>query len=1089
MSIPFKLEDVVANAELRGFCRIDAIKLASVAFHQLQHLQHIAPTGQRVTAADVAEALKLRASKEAERASREEADLQALGIVVSDAAVLGNQVMEDAQDITDYIMEDRHGQVLEEKVSVEKDHLNGVSNKKFKFMPDGLDKFFGGTTPYNPENDMNKLSLKHTSHDIITALCQHVEIAVEIGKHLRPRDVLNLYSVSRSFNEAISSHMFSSIKAWVSLNAPDAGRIFNFRLYRRHLIPDPSGRTWVGQDPSAQSLIPSHQRNDARLIPGIKYLQLVLGRVRCCREIIAILARNGHRLPKGMLATLVRLWLLMEVSTTAQRQALLHSQEIWTERDLFNVQFFLVKLGMHFIDPVFGPASTELVNLMMGQKGLYPLWQLLMCNKYTELSDFLELKVRYDYQISPTHWTQDIANTEIFGVPCHEVGIVHCEGWGEGIRHLARPDELIPMEAVTRGLELDKHLMDMVVWGYIDFSTGENLVPTEEEMYISDDENVLKHVDTRHHWKRKHTLKKRWNTLTPQQQQEIIDDDEDERLRSMAWCGDSDSEDGEEEEEEEEDECSTASYSLDDEIRRGVRLRPYVRGNPSGVPALDDNQAWIEFVNSSLLGMGADLGIEGDQTLSSMAHETHGEEELFGVFNWTKWTVNGDEPLDRASDGGVNEDDDDEEGIQEDEDETEEEAEEVETDDAETEGEEGGDLDIDDADVLHLQGQIHLPILYPPNNHQMQFGYQPFGFGIPHGNQLPGYAQQPEANHANQGWLVPQTYAIATQHPLVQHPVLQYPMAQPPPPGMLSLGDASQQGANLQGVMYPGPAPQQLVLQLQAAQNQGLGQHQGVPQHQGGNIQGAQHQAPAQQQTPAEPQGLTYPADAAFSRFEAYLKSESERQIEPWLLEQQQMGLEQGVHVPGGAQNQGLAQNQGESVQGAQIQEPVQPQMPAQFQGQVPYQGVHPQGVQHQAQHHQGLAQQQGGFTQGVPIHQVAQNQVPAQHQAQHHQGFAQQQGGFIQGVQHQAQHHQGFVQQQGGFFQGVQIPQVAQNQVPVQNQGFFQQLGGFVQGAQHQTPHYQGLAQQQGGFVQGAQIHQVAHNQGQAQNQGAPPP
>ncbi|KAH7008282.1 hypothetical protein EDB80DRAFT_515453, partial [Ilyonectria destructans] len=691
MSVPFKLEDVIINAELRGFRRIDATRLAAVALHQLQHLQHFAPTGQRVTAADVAAALKLRASREAERASREEADLQALGIVVSDAAILRNQVMEDAQDIPDHTMEDGYGQVLEEKIAVEKDHLNGVSNKKFKFMPDGLDEFFGGTTPYSPENDMNKLSLKHTSHDIITALCQHVEIAVEIGKHLRPRDVLNLYSVSRSFNEAISSHMLSSIKTWVSFNAPDAGRIFNFKLYRRHLIPDPAGRTWVGQDPSAQSRIPLHERSDARLIPGIKYLQLVLGRVRCCREIIAILARNGHRLPKGMLPTLVRLWLLMEVATTAQRQALLHSQEIWTERDLFNAQFFLVKLGMHFIDPVFGPASTELVNLMMGQKGLYPLWQLLMCKKYTDLSDFLELKVRYDYQIARTHWARNLANTEVFGVPCHEVGVVHCEGWGEGIRHLARPDELIPMEAVTRGLELDKHLMDMVIWGYIDFNTGENLVPTEEEMYISDDENALKHMDTRHHWKRKHTLKKRWNKLTPQQQQEIIDDDEDERLRSMAWCGDSESEDGDGEEEES-DGWSTASYSLDNEIRRGVPLRPHVRGNPSSVPALDDNQAWIEFVNGSLLGMGADLGIDGDQTLGSMARETHREEELFGEFNWTKWTVNRAQPLARAGDGEVNDDgEDNEEGTEEDEDETEEQAEGDETDNAETENEEVGD--------------------------------------------------------------------------------------------------------------------------------------------------------------------------------------------------------------------------------------------------------------------------------------------------------------------------------------------------------------------------------------------------------------
>ncbi|KAH7166008.1 hypothetical protein EDB81DRAFT_611702, partial [Dactylonectria macrodidyma] len=671
MSLPFAPRDVMTNAQRRGFRPLEASKIAAVAFHQLQTLQTLAPYGRTITAAEVATALKQRAVKETERANRAEANLRALGIVIPEWPMIPEGYFtRDSEDdsLDDAAMED--DVPLRTGFDVEQDHLSGGPKKKFKFEPDGVDVFFGGNTPYNPEDHMSKLSLKHTSHDIITALCQHAELAVELGKHLGPRDILNLYSVSRSFHEAVRNHMYSTVKMWLKFNAPIASQVFSFRLYRRHLVPDPSGRTWVGQDPGAQSQIPAHLRNDTRLIPGIKYLQMVLGRVRYCREIIAILARNGHRLPKGMLSTLVRLWLLMEVATTAQRQALLRSPELWSERDLYNAQFFFVKLGMHCIDPVFGPAETELVDIMLGQKGLYPLWQLLMCKKYTKLHEFRDLKVRYDYEIPHGQWDD---RRIYYGVPCPEVGVGHLEGWGKGIRHLLRPNELIPIEAVARGLELDEHLMDMVIWGYIDFSTGENLVPTEDEIYISDDENVLKHVDTRHHWKRKHALKKRWNDLTPQQQQEIIKDDEQERLRSLAFCGDYEngytgsdevcSDDGS-------DGWSSSTYSLDDEIRRGMPLRPQPECNPSEAPALDDTQAWANFINDTLLGMGPDVGVGEDQILIAQEWETYDDKEMFTTFNWGKWlhdnidgpVPSGDDDDGDDEDGDYDDDDDDDDG-------------------------------------------------------------------------------------------------------------------------------------------------------------------------------------------------------------------------------------------------------------------------------------------------------------------------------------------------------------------------------------------------------------------------------------------
>jgi hypothetical protein len=174
---------------------------------------------------------------------------------------------------------------------------------------------------------------------------------------------------------------------------------------------------------------------------------------------------------------------------------------------------------------------------MLGQKGLYPLWQLLLCKKYRTFDEFVELFARYDFRPGRNLWASGADTGEIYGVPLHDIGRGHLEGWGHGNRHLMRPDELIPIESTRRNLELEDHLMDMVVWGYIDFETGENLVPTEDELYISDDENVLAHMDTRHHWRRKHALKKQWTTLTPEQQQEIIAEDKRDNIRALQFCG------------------------------------------------------------------------------------------------------------------------------------------------------------------------------------------------------------------------------------------------------------------------------------------------------------------------------------------------------------------------------------------------------------------------------------------------------------------------------------------------------------------------------------------------------------------------
>jgi hypothetical protein len=328
-----------------------------------------------------------------------------------------------------------------------------------------------------------------------------------------------------------------------------------------------------------------------------------------------------------MYRTLLRLWLLMDIPTSGQRQALLRNAEIWTDTDIYNAQLFFMKLLLAFNDPVHGPGGFELLHLFLGQKGLFPLWQLLMRKKFTTLPELIDLQVRYEFDIPP-ELDADPADeqTTIHGVPHYQVGIKHYEGWGMGDTHLLRPDELVPIEATARTLDLERHLMYMMMWGYFDTRTGENIVPTEEDMYMSDEENVLRHMDTSHHWKKKHAMKKKFFHLSAQEKKEILDQDEDDRLRALAWAGDASEYDDEGAEQD-------RIYTLEEEIERGFIVRPPRTGDDKvEVPDKNDEQGWVEFVNSALRTVVPE--ITQDQKLRVEALYPYPQEQTDEAVDW-----------------------------------------------------------------------------------------------------------------------------------------------------------------------------------------------------------------------------------------------------------------------------------------------------------------------------------------------------------------------------------------------------------------------------------------------------------------------
>lgn len=311
--------------------------------------------------------------------------------------------------------------------------------------------------------------------NFLSAFSNYLELFMELAKHLRINDLVSLYAISKDFNETLNGHLSHIVKAFAAYQAPESSRIFVFTLYRPLCILDPVGRP----DPKNPMLV--------RMVPSLRWLRMVIHREKCVRDILACMAREGHRMPKTMSLSMKKMWLTMDIPTSRRRVQLVHNEEYWTDNDLYNLQMLFVKLDLRFSDPLEGPADDGLRKLMLGQRGLTPLCHLLKRTRFTDTLEALEACVRYSYWPRPEH-----GHLPILGVPANEVGRGHLEGWGVGQVHLYRMDELVMRESCRRNMDLKSHIITMMAWGYVDTATGENIKVTREEMYMSDDDDVGK---------------------------------------------------------------------------------------------------------------------------------------------------------------------------------------------------------------------------------------------------------------------------------------------------------------------------------------------------------------------------------------------------------------------------------------------------------------------------------------------------------------------------------------------------------------------------------------------------------------------
>ena len=292
--------------------------------------------------------------------------------------------------------------------------------------------------------------------DIFNAIIQRTDLIIDFAAQLEFEDLISLYAISRDFHSIISARFTTVLMRQAVNKAPESARIFHFKAYKSLCMPDPALRPHPD--------IP----DETRLIPSFRWLRMVLYREQVVDEIIDILRRAGHRMPERTSLTIKRIWLTMDVPTTVKRIGLFHNTNFWTDLDLWLATLFFVKLDMHFNHPLDFQPSTALRSLLIGQRSLTTLWKTLKRTALTNEVEAMQMLVRFAYRPDP-----QFADARIFGVPPAEIGAGIREGWGAGQGLLMRIDDLVLREASRREQDVTTQILNMMIWGYTDFSALE----------------------------------------------------------------------------------------------------------------------------------------------------------------------------------------------------------------------------------------------------------------------------------------------------------------------------------------------------------------------------------------------------------------------------------------------------------------------------------------------------------------------------------------------------------------------------------------------------------------------------------------
>ena len=292
------------------------------------------------------------------------------------------------------------------------------------------------------------------------AFLDNTDLLLCLGAHLAIPELVSLYCISRTFHYHFNMHYATYVLQSARNQAPESYRLFPFRQYKGLCIDDPAGR----EDPRKPGQI--------RANPSLRWLQMLHHRETVTNGIIESLASCGHRLPEKASVTIKKIWLMLDMPTTATRLGLLHNPKLWTDNDLCVATMFFIKLDMRFSHPVEGCGDTALRELLLSQRSLTLLCEALQGKALQNNLQVMQQYVRC-YCRPPSNFP-NLNSYSILGIPAREVGRLCYEHWGEtgSNKKLIRPDQLIAGESARRGLRMGQRMLNFMMYGFVDPRTG-----------------------------------------------------------------------------------------------------------------------------------------------------------------------------------------------------------------------------------------------------------------------------------------------------------------------------------------------------------------------------------------------------------------------------------------------------------------------------------------------------------------------------------------------------------------------------------------------------------------------------------------
>ena len=198
---------------------------------------------------------------------------------------------------------------------------------------------------------------------------------------------------------------------------------------------------------------------------------MVYYREEVCEDILRLMAREGHRFPRRMSWVLKKIWFVMDISDNGRRIGLIHNETFWGKKDLFLATMFFLKLDMRFTCPVSGNGEVGMRKMIFGMRSLSFLRGVLRREELRDSLECLRMIVRFEGRGAGE-------GESVLGVPAEEVGMLQYEGWGVGgsRRKLLGVCDLVMREGFRRKLGLQRFYVDMMVYGYVNKKTFEDIV-------------------------------------------------------------------------------------------------------------------------------------------------------------------------------------------------------------------------------------------------------------------------------------------------------------------------------------------------------------------------------------------------------------------------------------------------------------------------------------------------------------------------------------------------------------------------------------------------------------------------------------